>query len=87
MTDLRSPRWIVFKGFAFLAILLLTAGLLLARSAEWTTLVLVALLIWSSARFYYFLFYVLERYVDSRLRYAGLIPLLDALRRGRRLDR
>jgi len=84
MSDLRSPRWIVFKGFAFLAILLLTAALLLARSPQWTTLVLLVLLIWSSARLYYFLFYVLERYVDDRLRYAGVIPLLGALLRSRR---
>ena len=87
MTDLRSPRWIVFKGVAFLTILLLAAGLLLARNPEWTTLTLVALLIWSAARFYYFLFYVLERYVDARLRYAGVIPLMGALRRIHRTNR
>jgi hypothetical protein len=87
MTDLRSPRWIGFQGIAFLAILGLAAGLLLAQSPAWTTLVLVALLIWSSARFYDFLFYVLERYVDSRLRDAVVIPLLRALHRGRRTER
>jgi hypothetical protein len=48
--------------------------------------VLLALLVWSSCRFYYFLFYVLEKYVDPGLRYAGLFALMAALWRKRRLS-
>jgi hypothetical protein len=48
------------------------------------TAALLALLVWSSCRFYYFLFYVLERYVDPRLRYAGLLALVGAIRHRRR---
>ena len=44
----------------------------------------VAVLAWASARAYYFAFYVLERYVDPRLRYAGLLALLRARRNLRR---
>ena len=45
---------------------------------------LLGLLVWAACRFYYFLFYVLERYVDPKLRYAGVVALLAAARRRRR---
>jgi hypothetical protein len=37
---------------------------------------LLAILVWASCRSYYFLFYVLQHYVDPHLRYAGLLALL-----------
>jgi hypothetical protein len=43
----------------------------------------LAILVWSSARLYYFLFYVLQTYVDPSLKYAGLWAMLrQALKRG-----
>ncbi len=42
---------------------------------------LVLILIWSSARSYYFIFYVLEKYVDPRLKYAGIIDLIKNIRK------
>jgi hypothetical protein len=41
----------------------------------------LAMCIWASCRFYYFLFYVLERYVGIEGRYAGIWDLLTRLRR------
>jgi len=41
-------------------------------------------LVWASARFYYYLFYVLEKYVDPSLQYSGLVALMIALARRRR---
>jgi hypothetical protein len=43
------------------------------------TAVLLILLVWAACRFYYFLFYVLERYVDPRLRYAGILALVRTI--------
>lgn len=88
MTDLRSKTLILVKGALFLGVLALAGGLLLARDPEFATLVLLAVVIWAAARSYYFSFYVLERYVDPRLRYAGLLALLLQIRRrsGRRTD-
>ena len=63
------------KGIAFLGIALVAAALLLRAAPGWRTAALLALLVWAACRFYYFLFYVLERYVDPRLRYPGLIGL------------
>lgn len=85
MADLRSKHLIVLKGVLFLAILVMSGGLVLASLPGWRTACLLALVAWSSARFYYFLFYVLERYVDSRLKYAGVLALIQELvSRGRR---
>lgn len=79
MSDLESKRWIVAKGFMFLGIAVAAAGLMLFESPSARTAVLLVLLVWAACRFYYFLFYVLERYVDPRLRYAGIIALLRTI--------
>jgi hypothetical protein len=71
MSDLRSKPLIVVKGVLFLGIAASAAALL-------------AVLVWSSCRFYYFLFYVLEKYLDPGLRYAGLWALAEAILRQRR---
>ena len=81
MTDLSSRTWIVAKGMMFAAIALITAALILLEKPSVTRAALLALLVWASCRFYYFLFYVLERYVDPTLRYAGVVALLATLRR------
>ena len=82
MADLRNRKLIVAKGLLFLGIGLL-CGLyivLLTRSA--LVLLLLALCIWAFCRFYYFLFYVLEKYVGVEGRYSGLWDLLRRLRKG-----
>ena len=82
MRDLASKRWIVAKGVMFLGIAAATTCLVLLEAPSVRTAVLLGILVWSSCRFYYFLFYVLEKYVDPSLRYAGLWALLvGALRR------
>ena len=79
MSDLQSKRWIVAKGIMFLGIAVIAATLVLSESPSIRTAVLLALLVWAACRFYYFIFYVLERYVDSSLRYAGIIALVRAI--------
>jgi hypothetical protein len=83
MTDLKSKRWIVAKGVMFLAIAGTAAALMLIEAPSAKAAALLALLVWASCRFYYFLFYVLEHYVDPTMRYAGLIDLLMGMRRRR----
>lgn len=84
MGDLNSRFLILLKGLLFLGIALICAALLIAQSPEFKTILLVALLVWSASRFYYFLFYVLEKYVDPTMRYAGLLDLLLGMRQRRR---
>jgi hypothetical protein len=83
MTDLTSKKWIVAKGAMFAGIAIASAALILADVPSLRIAVLLALLVWASCRFYYFLFYVLEHYVDPTMRYAGLLDLLMGMRRRR----
>ena len=79
--DLTDKRWIIAKGvlFAFLAIL--SAALqLLVEFPLWQEATLLLTCVWSSCRFYYFLFHVLHAYVDPDLKSAGILDLLRKLR-------
>ena len=66
---------------------MLSAFLILWESPSLRVVMLLVLLVWSASRFYYFLFYVLERYVDPSLRYAGIAALLREIRAQRRRNR
>jgi hypothetical protein len=83
MGDLKSERRIVAKGLMFLVIATAATGLILIEAPSIRVGVLLVLLVWASCRFYYFLFYVLEKYVDPDLRYAGLLALVGELWRSR----
>ena len=84
MTDLKSKTWIVAKGVMFLDIAVASAALLLLELASIKLAALLAVLVWASCRFYYFIFYVLEHYVDPTMRYAGLLDLLLGMSQRRR---
>ena len=87
MTDLKSKKWIVAKGVMFLGIAAAAAALILIEMPSAKVAALLALLAWASCRFYYFMFYVLEHYVDPTMRYAGLWDLLLGMKRRRELRR
>lgn len=72
MKDLTSKRLIYLKGALFLFLGLLSSGLLLLEMPSLRVGVLMAISIWSFCRFYYFIFYVIEKYVEPGNRYAGL---------------
>jgi hypothetical protein len=72
MADLKNPKWIYLKGFLFLLGGVLAAVLLLAEVPTLKAALLLAVTVWCFARFYYFAFYVIERYVDPGYRFAGL---------------
>ena len=84
MTDLKSKTWIVAKGVLFLGIAVTSAALIFVEVPSVKLAALLAALVWASCRFYYFLFYVLEHYVDPTMRYAGLMDLLLGMKRRRR---
>lgn len=83
MSDLKSPTLIYLKGFLFLALGLLAAGLLLAKATDWTVALLLGISIWAFCRAYYFAFYVIEHYVDPGYRFAGLGSFVQYLWRHR----
>jgi hypothetical protein len=83
MKDLASPVWIKVKGILFLVIGIAAAVLLFLDSPNWKTAVLLALAIWSFCRFYYFAFYVIEKYVDPAYKFSGLLSFAKYLFRRR----
>ena len=85
MGDLKSHRLIVAKGFLFLLLGALAAGLLLSEHADVRTAALLAIAVWAFCRFYYFAFYVIEKYVDPGYRFAGLADFVRYWARRRRV--
>lgn len=85
MGDLKSPGLIVAKGFLFLLAGSLAAAALLILHPDWRVAALLALSVWCFARFYYFAFYVLERYVDPGYKFAGLSSFATYFLRRRRV--
>lgn len=76
MKDLTSATWIKVKGILFLLIGIVAAVLVFLDDPKWQTAVLLALVIWSFCRFYYFAFYVIEKYVDPGYKFSGLISFV-----------
>ena len=72
MCDLTNRKLIYLKGVLFLVCGALAAVVLLLEHPSLRTALLLALAIWCFARFYYFCFYVIERYVDPAYRFSGL---------------
>ena len=72
MSNVKDPRWIHLKGWLFLLIGVMTVTLILIEVFSWRIAALLALAIWAFCRFYYYAFYVIEKYVDGRFRFAGL---------------
>lgn len=72
MKDLASATWIKVKGLLFLLLGMGAAVLLVLENPTWKSALLLALAIWCFCRFYYFAFYVIEKYVDPGYRFSGL---------------
>jgi hypothetical protein len=82
--DLKNPAWMYFKAALFLGIGLLCAAGILAQAPTLLTALLLVLAIWAFCRLYYFLFYVIEKYVDPSYRFAGLASFAAYLLRRRK---
>jgi len=76
MKNLSSPFWIKLKGILFLLIGMVAAALVFLDNPKWSTGLLLALGIWSFCRFYYFAFYVIEKYVDPGYKFSGLFSFV-----------
>jgi hypothetical protein len=79
MSDLKSRGWIIAKGIMFAIIVVLSSLGIVLHEDRRMRLGLLVVCIWASCRFYYFLFYVLERYVGVEGRYTGIFDLARRL--------
>jgi hypothetical protein len=73
MRDLASPTLIKLKALLFLLLGLWSCVLLFLDQPTLKVALLLALAIWCFCRFYYFVFYVIEHYVDPSYRFSGLL--------------
>jgi hypothetical protein len=76
MTDITNPKLLWLKAALFLVIGLIAALLLLLDMPQLRDAVLLLLAIWAFCRAYYFAFYVIEHYIDSRFKFSGLTSVL-----------
>ena len=72
MTDITNIRIIYAKGFLFLVGGLLASTLLILQNPDSKVILLLTVSIWCFARFYYFAFYVISKYVASSYKFSGL---------------
>jgi hypothetical protein len=72
MADIRNSKLLYFKGLLFLLLGVMSAGILLAEHFDLRFAALLAIAIWAFARAYYFVFYVIEHYIDPGYKFAGL---------------
>ena len=72
MGDLKNKNVIYLKGFLFLVAGLVACGLILFELPSLKVAALLLVAVWCFCRFYYFIFYVIEHYVDGEYRFAGL---------------
>jgi len=85
MGDLKSSRLIILKGFLFLFCGLAAGAGLLVEHPEARFAFLLTICVWLFCRFYYFAFYVIEKYVDPSYRFSSLWAFAMYLaRRGKR---
>ena len=77
--DIENPKVLKLKGVLFLLLGLMGGVLIFLEALEWRTAVLLGITVWAFCRFYYFAFYVLEKYADPEFRYSGLIDLAKYL--------
>jgi len=71
------PKSLIFlKGGLFVLILLMASALVLLADPLWQRAGALLAVIWSSARCYYFMFYVIERYVEPSYKFSSVYSFL-----------
>ena len=72
MGDLKDSNWMYLKAVLFLLIGVISGGLILVEARSYQTAILLGLAVWAFCRLYYFMFYVIEKYVDGQYRFSGI---------------
>ena len=83
MREIRHPRWLYIKAALLLCAGALASAVLLNDARSWRAAALLAIAIWAFCRAYYFAFYVIEHYVDSSFRFAGVLDFVHYIWRRR----
>jgi glucan phosphoethanolaminetransferase (alkaline phosphatase superfamily) len=84
--DLKSKQVIYLKAIFFVLILLLSMVLNLISDELSLRIVSIVFIVWSSARIYYFMFYVIEYYVDGEFHFSGIYDFLKYIFSGKKCE-
>lgn len=84
VSDISNPCLLYLKGFLFLVAGSISAGILLHKHPSLETAALLGVSIWSFSRAYYFVFYVIQHYVDDTFRFSGVTAFVCYLLRRNR---
>ncbi len=84
MKDIESPRLMYCKAALLLSLGVLASSLLILEHTSLRVAFLLAVSIWAFARAYYFVFYVIEHYIDDTYKFAGLTSFVGYLWNRRR---
>lgn len=76
MGDLKDPRLMYLKAGLFLLAGCVAAATIFVQNPTLITGFLLVITIWSFCRLYYFMFYVVQHYVDDSFRFSGIIPFV-----------
>jgi hypothetical protein len=79
MRDITNPRLLWLKAGLFILLGTMAIVIALCLFPSWQLGILMAISIWAFCRAYYFLFYVIEHYIDDKFRFAGLSSVLQYL--------
>lgn len=80
MKNITNPRLLYCKGLLFLLLGLIASALILLEYPTLKIAILLSLAIWSFARAYYFVFYVIHHYIDPTYHFSGLYSFFQYLR-------
>jgi hypothetical protein len=70
--DLSNPKLLYLKGGLFVLLGVLSAVLILIEMPTLRMAGLLTVCVWAFARAYYFVFYVIQHYIDPSYKFAGL---------------
>jgi hypothetical protein len=76
MKDITNPKLLYLKGILFLVLGIGSGALIICENPKSETIFLLVISIWAFCRAYYFAFYVIEKYIDSKYKFSGLISFL-----------
>ena len=77
--DITNPKLLYLKAALFLLMGLISGSLILLNHPTLKVAALLLITIWSFARTYYFIFYVIQHYIDPTYKFAGLTSFLRYL--------
>lgn len=72
MKDITNSKLLYFKGLLFLFGGMIASVIILIEHPNLKLAVLFAMSVWCFARAYYFVFYVIEHYIDNSYKFAGI---------------